>query len=816
MLPLARAQQPSFDGGTVIDYPDPGYTEGGAWETPPGSYYTAGQSWTDVRRTGQAGAWAKWTLSNPKPGKYRVYFWHIPGSDKSSTIEITHGGRVEKISRSMQYGHIGWTSLGDYLFDWGNEASVKIARGEGTLIVDSVKFLPEADVHTPPPLPPYSKSDGSLPHVDDHGNFILNGQPYPVLYQELLEDTVDHAEAIPYDDEIFDIALAQGVNTLGTTLMWKNFETSPGGYNYDVIDALIEKARARNMHLDLILFFAWRNLQSYYVPQYVSKDHDTYLNFKRADGSNDPNYKVSPFADATRAVETKALQVLFKRVQEKDPDHQVVIMAQIENEIPSVRDYSAPAKQAWDGQVPKELIAYLKANEGTVNRLVLATWVKHGRKDAGTWTEVFGDDNNAARVFGTWCMGHYYIQPLINDLKKTLDIPLYMNAWQHESPSSYSYMDIFHAATPSLQLMGPDAYGDLDKWETDVGLSWRPWNRMTIGEQHHTANTFWRAIANYGAVISGQYYDVEGSDWLGCRETFDVYNAMFPLIADKKGTGDITGFFQSRHAVGESWSEYFQDLKLTYTATVRPHSFTQFNKEVPAPCEKVSNLVPGELDGCGLLISLGGGEYVINATRMNVALSYINGGPIDLDEAQVGHFDNGKFVSEGPATIKRDADRIAFSFPTENRHYAQVRLKLKSPAANPAMVVEAERGMLLKDADLAFNGAASGAFYVVGLKSEGAGIAIPTNASFDAAGLTIRYAADTDARADVLVDGTVAQQVSFPATGSPTNWSEIARPIKVPRRSTVSIEAIKGVQGPSVDCILLSRDAPPATQPSTH
>lgn len=35
-------------------------------------------------------------------------------------------------------------------------------------------------------------------------------------------------------------------------------------------------------------------------------------------------------------------------------------------------------------------------------------------------------------------------------------------ASQHESPSALEYMDIFHAATPSLDGMGPDAYGSLE------------------------------------------------------------------------------------------------------------------------------------------------------------------------------------------------------------------------------------------------------------------------------------------------------------------------------------------------------------------
>jgi len=806
----ARAQQTCFDGGLLVDYGNPGYSEGGAWEDVTGNYYTAGQSWTDVRRTGQDGAWAKWIVKIPTTAKYRVYFWHVPNDAPGTKIEIVHNGQTETMTRGMKYGHIGWTSLGDYDFASGSEASVKMTRGEGMLMVDSVKFLRVDKIKPPVPLPPYPKPDGSFPHLDEKGNLILSGQPYPVLYQELLEDTVAYPESIPYADEIFDIALAQGVNTLGTTLYWRAFETAPGVYDYSVIDALIEKARARHMHLSLVLFFAWRDLQSGYVPDYISKDRATYLNVKNPDGSDANGYQVSAFADATRAAETKALQALFHRVLEKDPDHQIVIMAQLENEMPSLRDYSPPALEAWKGQVPKELIDYLTNNEGTVNRMIWNEWQNHGRKTAGTWSEVFGDttDSTSDRIFGIWCFGHLYIEPLIDDLKKVLPIPLYMNAWQHESPSSYNYMDVFHAAVPSLDGMGPDAYGDLDKWEEDVGLSYRPWLRMTIPEQHHTANALWRAVGTYNTLLSGQYYDVEGSDWLCSRETYDIFTAMYPLIASKRGTSDIIGFFQSRHSAGESWSEYFNDLKITYTATVRPHTFAQFIKETPAPCEKINNVTLGELDGCGLLVSLGNGEYVLTSTRLDVAFSYINGGGIRVSDAQIGHFENGKWISEGTAKVEQDGERVRFSFPTENRRYGQVRFKLASTANNPAKVYEAERGLLLKDAEPFYNYGASGAFGVTNLKSVGAGIEIKTNASFDAGALTVRYTCDGPSKATVFVNGKSVRDIDFPATGSTTNWAETSIALGVPRDATISLQADKDAPGPNLDCIMLSRDSP--------
>jgi len=384
-----------------------------------------------------------------------------------------------------------------------------------------------------------------------------------------------------------------------------------------------------------------------------------------------------------------------------------------------------------------------------------------------------------------------------------------VNTWQHESPSAYRYMDAFRAATPSLDASGPDAYGNLDKWEEDVGLSVRPWNRMVIAEQHHTANAIWRAIANYNVVISGEYFGSEGSDWLCSRETYDLLTAMYPLIASKRGTGDMTGFFQSRHRMGESWSEYIHDLKITYIATVRPHTLNFFDKEAPAPCEKISNVALGELDGCGLLVSLGNGEYVITSTRLDVALSYINGGAISVTDAQSGHFENGNWIPEGPAHVVQEGERVRFSFPTENRHYGQIRFKLASTASNPAEVFEAEHGTLFKEAEPFYSYGASGAFGVNNLKSEGAGVEIATNAGFAAGALTLRYACVIPAKAALFLNGKKVQDIDFSVTGSATNWADKSIALSIPPGATLSIQADKGTPGPSLDCIILSQNPLP-------
>ncbi len=158
--------------------------------------------------------------------------------------------------------------------------------------------------------------------------------------------------------------------------------------------------------------------------------------------------------------------------------------------------------------------------------------------------------------------------------------------------------------------------------------------------------------------------------------------------------------------------------------------------------------------------------------------------------------------------MQQEGENVRFTFPTENRHYGQIRFKLASTANNPAQAYEAERGKLLKEAEPVYSYGASGAMGVTNVKSSGDGVEIATHANFASGALTFRYACDNSTAATILVNGTSTQDVDFPATGSNTNWAEKTIALSVPQGATVSFQAKKGAAAPSLDCLILSRDAP--------
>jgi len=103
-----------------------------------------------------------------------------------------------------------------------------------------------------------------------------------------------------------------------------------------------------------------------------------------------------------------AFMKLLERIKAQDPNHQVVLMVQVENEMPSHRDYGPVAQEVWRKPVPQGLFEHLIRHEAELSPWLRQVWMRNGRKTSGTWAEVFGEkDNEGGRVFGTWSFGRF-------------------------------------------------------------------------------------------------------------------------------------------------------------------------------------------------------------------------------------------------------------------------------------------------------------------------------------------------------------------------------------------------------------------------
>lgn len=666
----AQAAQRAADGSIVIDHGDAEYAEGGgAWADAGEGWQERGQSFSRARQTQADAAWAAWKPNLPAAGTYRVYLWNIPfhTQDDQARIEVTYSGGTKTVTRNMGDGYYGWVPLGDFALDAGSAAQVKITRGRRTLTVDAARFRLVSDIVPPAPLEAYPAPDGKLPYLDKPGpagRLILGGKPYLMLGAELENVSALDPEDVPFMDPLFDILLGQKVNTVEAPISWKQFEPKEGTFDYRVIDALIEKARARNMHLAILWFGTYKNLQSFYSPLWVIRDEKRF--FRAADKAGKTIGTISPLCQAALEADGKAYAELLGRIKSKDPDHQVVLMVQVENEMPSWRDYSAPAQAAWNGPVPAELLEFIRRNEATLSPWLKDRWTRGGRKASGTWPEVFGEgEGDGGRAFGTWLYSRFADQVAAAG-KQVLTLPMYVNSWRGESPCYYAYMDICRAALPHIDVMGPDLYMK-QGFGKELGLTVRPWNNMVVPESNSTTASgarAWTAYGKYDALIFAGYQGPE-TEWTRCRETFEILSAMAPLVLDLKGTGRMRGFHQEVPRAGESWDETFQGYQIRFTATASVD-----------PDGDRNNITGGEGLGGGLILQMAPDEFVIVASRVTVDWADAAGRTLDVASAEEGHFDRGQWVKDRAAQAEKQGQALRWTFPTESGKYRLVRFKV--------------------------------------------------------------------------------------------------------------------------------------------
>ena len=661
------AEQNTYDGGVLVDNGDQEYTEGGTWINAEGDYYHRGVNWSGGRKTTISKSWAQWKPTLPATDTYRVYLWHThSGAWGNVTIEIKHASGTQTIKRNTGHGPSGWQNLGDYPFAQGNAGYVKItldsAANSGlNLYADGAKWLPVSKIDTSK-FPPYPRPDGSYPTIDKKGggNILISGQPRLLLYGETLEDGVSEVEDVPYYNDLFNEWQWQGLNTLGAILEWRSYEQVKDFYRYAMIDALIDCAKARNMHLIIVWFGSWRNLSSGYIPGYIAGQPSTYLQTKTASGSN--TGKISPFANACAVRDGQALYNLLERAKTRDPNHQVLVGIQVQNEMPSDEDFSAQATAHLSEQVPQNLLTYLKSMDTpTYNAAAgLGQWTwnayhGNGSKTSGTWNDVFGAANGR-KAMCIYYMG-VYSDTVINIMRRSWNIPTYCNTWCDQSPCDHNYMDIFHAGVPGMDGMGPDLLGSCSNYS--YVYKWkRSWNSLVIPEACNIESRF-TAIAD-GALLSGLYADAEQ---MGCRggPTGKVIINMMPAICAHRYNGNMLAF----NAGGQ---QNYQNLAVNATVTVSGRG-------------GVSEITGPGVGANGCILKMGPDEYCITSTKTDVSLQYAAGGAIGVAWAEQGQFSNGTWVKRQNATVVNNGTSLQFSFPTTNGVYGQVRFKLKSQTA---------------------------------------------------------------------------------------------------------------------------------------
>ena len=277
----------------------------------------------------------------------------------------------------------------------------------------------------------------------------LSNLPCPILGGELSNSAATSVEDI---NEVMPRMRALGLNTVLVPAYWELMEPVEGQFDFTLIDRTIDMARQEHLHVVFLWFGVWKNSMSCYTPGWFKQDTKRFPRAMTAEGKQ--MEIASCFSDNVLQADLKAFSALMRHIREKDPQHEVVIMIQIENEIgmlESARDHSPLAEKA-----------YLKEK----------------------WAERYGTDEYADEKFMALSYARY-VEHLAKAAREIHDMPLYVNAAMNSRgrrPGEYPsagplahLIDFWHEGAPSIDLLAPDIYDTgFKSWCAQYAMPLRP------------------------------------------------------------------------------------------------------------------------------------------------------------------------------------------------------------------------------------------------------------------------------------------------------------------------------------------------------
>ena len=315
----------------------------------------------------------------------------------------------------------------------------------------------------------------------------------------ILGGELSNSAATSVDDivEVLPRMKALGLNTVLVPVYWELMEPTEGQMDFTLVDRTIDVARQQGLKIVPLWFGAWKNSMSCYAPAWFKRDVKRFPRAMTAEGK--PLEIASCFSDNVLQADLKAFSALMQHIAEIDPQREVIIMMQIENEIgmlESARDHSPLAEKTYRQLVPQPLLKALNIK-------------KHG-----SWEEIFGTDDYADEKFMAW---HYasYVEQLAKAARRIHDMPLYVNAAMNSrgrKPGEYPsagplahLVDIWKTGAPSIDILAPDIYDTgFKSWASQYAMPLRPQdggkvkNRLFIPESRCCQNSGVRALYAFG------------------------------------------------------------------------------------------------------------------------------------------------------------------------------------------------------------------------------------------------------------------------------------------------------------------------------
>ena len=277
--------------------------------------------------------------------------------------------------------------------------------------------------------------------------------PKPILGGELSNSA---ATSVADIDEVLPRMKALGLNTVLVPAYWELLEPVEGRFDFTLVDRTI----------DVLWFGAWKNSMSCYAPEWFKQNT---RRFPRAMTANGKQLEIaSCFSDNVLQADLKAFSALMRHIHEQDPQRNVVVMMQIENEIgmlESARDHSPLAEKAYNKE---------------------------------RWAERYGTDEYADEKFMALSYARY-VEHLAKAAREIHDMPLYVNAAMNSRgrrPGEYPsagplahLVDFWHEGAPSIDLLAPDIYDTgFKSWAAQYAMPQRPQDSQMNGNGESGVN----------------------------------------------------------------------------------------------------------------------------------------------------------------------------------------------------------------------------------------------------------------------------------------------------------------------------------------
>jgi beta-galactosidase GanA len=480
------------------------------------------------------------------------------------------------------------------------------------------------------------------PRLEKHGStqqLIVDGKPFLILGGELGNSSASSSD---YMRPHWPRLKAMNLNTVLAPVEWDLIEPVEGKFDWTSVDDLLREARAHDLKLVILGFGAWKNSMSTYVPSWVKRDQKRFPRVQVANGSSVEI--LSAFSASSRDADVRAFSAFMEYLKRVDGDN-TVLMAQVENEIgmlPLARERGAVADKLFAGPVPAELMRALAARGEKLEPELRDRWQRNGRKTAGTWSQVFGEDEWGAEVFTAW---HYarFVETLVAAGKKRYDIPMYVNAALNRTgrkPGEYPsggplphLLDVWKAGAPSLDFLAPDIY--FPNFAQLAARFNRADNLLFIPEANNATNSQGPANAfhAFGELDSVGFspFSIEslGDAPNALSRAYEVLEQLTPLIVENRGRARIAGV---RATIEENGAVIDSPVKknlgnIEFTITfIDP--WTPRDKQTIA-------------DHGGMLIYAGGEDFWFAGQGITVTFKGADDGPplVGIDSAYEGVFD---------------------------------------------------------------------------------------------------------------------------------------------------------------------------------